>query len=109
MNVKAAMRRDPEKIKKGLKLVDDIYDYSLVGASLHIATDDGNMNDSSLLYCIKVAVEALDDHQSSWHEYARDNWNPAYEINVAAFLLTCSYAERLEIYRNKYTDKWETS
>ena len=56
-----------------------------VGGSLHIALDDGNMEDSHLDFCIKTAKERQD--------------NPG--LVLARALKHSSMTQRLKVYRNK--------
>ena len=97
MRIAHMMRRTPEKIQRGLELAREVYSYSNVGGHLHIAIDDGNMTDDNLLFCIDHCLKALDDPD--------DYWDPRYEIRVAAYLLTCTYAERLTIYKNMFAHR----
>ena len=53
-----------ERTRAAAALVDRIYDHSCVGANAHIVTDDWNLEDSHIDWCLKEAL-AENYHQST--------------------------------------------
>ena len=107
MNLKASMRRDPDKIRIGKEMVREVYSRSDVGGSLHVVVDDQNIDDSSLLFCIDWALNYFGSTDEYW-----GSLDLPHEIRTAAFLLTCSAAERYAIcydWNNKHGQFTDTN
>lgn len=67
-----------------LPLVQELYRRSCVGCCLHIVLDDGNLEDSSVKFCLGYAIEQ--GHQECMY--------------LATMLLAMSRTQRSKLYRH---------
>lgn len=59
----------PPRYVDCLELIDSIYDISCVGGLMHIVTDDENLEDHHIEFCIGQAVEELEKFRRSGKEF----------------------------------------
>ena len=76
----------PEKYEDIFNLIHEYYQKEPAGGSLHIALDDGNMDDGNIEFCLK---------------FAKEN-NDSDAITIGHELQKFTEDERIEIYNLKY-------
>lgn len=79
-----------ERIDRAATLVDELYEFSCVGGNCHIVTDDWNLEDSHVAYCIKQ-VEA-----GGWSEPGFKDPDPPEQLAIETELLGLLKAMSME-------------